>query len=167
MKKLNPKAMRESYSETTEIILPADLNTNKSLFGGTLVSYVDKISAITAYRHTGTAVTTLSIDHLIFQRPVPEGAILTLRAGVNRVFKTSLEVGCKVTMQAPKDGIFEDLHVCTAYLTFVAIGENQKATSPVPVFGETSDEIRRFEQALIRRDARFKLKETMVSHKNT
>lgn len=167
MKKINSKAMKESYSETTEIILPGDLNTNKSLFGGTLVSYVDKISAITAYRHTGTAVTTLSIDQLIFQRPVPEGAILTLRAGVNRVFNTSLEVGCKVTMQAPKDGVFEDLHVCTAYLTFVAIGDDHKATSPATVFGQTSDEIRRFEQALIRRDARFKLKETMVSHKKT
>ena len=68
-------------------------------------------------------------------------------------------------MQAPKDGIFEDLHVCTAYLTFVAIGPDGKATAPLPVHGETPEEIRRFEQALIRREARFKLKETMLSHK--
>lgn len=144
-----------THAESSEMILPGDLNSMGYLFGGKLVSLIDKVGAISAIRHSQGAVVTVSIDNLIFKKPVTNGSILTVRASVNRVFSHSMEVGVVATTLPP--GAAQEHHVCTAYLTYVGIGEDGRPREVLPVVPETAEEMRRYEQALIRRNHRLSL----------
>lgn len=150
-----PAKVSQSRVESSEIILQSDLNSMGHLFGGRLVSIIDKIAAISALKHAHLAVVTLSIDQLVFRKPVKAGAIITVKASVNRVFHHSMEVGV-VAMSLPF-GILEEEHVCSAYLTFVALDMSGKPVEIPPILPETEDEKRRFEEAAIRREHRLNL----------
>ena len=155
---MNAKAhatVSQSRTESSEIILQSDLNSMGHLFGGRLVSMIDKVAAICSMRHVQGPVVTLSIDNLIFRRPVRAGSILTVKGGVNRVFKHSLEVG--VVAHSLPPGLAEPEHVCTAYLTFVALDAAGKPKEIRPIVPETEEEKRRFEQAGLRRESRLSL----------
>jgi acyl-CoA hydrolase len=147
-------------TESSEMILPGDLNSMGYLFGGKLVSLIDKAGAISAIRHVKGPVVTVSIDNLIFKKPVTNGSVLTIRASVNRVFQHSMEVGVVATNLPP--GQEEEQHVCTAYLTYVAIDMNGKPKEIPAVIPETPEEKRRFDQALIRRNHRLSLAEQLA-----
>lgn len=153
--KSKAKFVRESCVETRELILPADLNTYGTLFGGRLISYIDKIAGIAAYHHSGLKVVTAGIDSLSFIYPAKKGNILTLRASVNRVFNTSMEIGVLVTTWDPETE--EEHRICPAYLTFVGLNNLGRSTKIRPVLPETEDEKRRYKNAGFRRAARLEL----------
>ena len=150
----NPKArtVASTQSEMTEIILPNDTNTLGTLLGGRLMHFIDLTGAMAAYRHSRTNVVTAAMDHIDFIRPARLGDLITLKSSVNRAFSTSLEVGVKVWAENTRSG--EVAHVASAYLVFVAIdneGRRQKVPQLVP---ETPEELRRYEDALRRREHR-------------
>jgi len=97
-------------------------------------------------------VVTASIDHLDFLVPVRVGEFVVLRSSVNRVFRTSMEVGVKVWVDNYRSG--ESRHVSSAYLTFVAIDAVGNRVRVAPVIPETEDEKRRYEGAARRREMR-------------
>jgi acyl-CoA hydrolase len=105
-----------------------------------------------AYRHSRTHVVTAAMDHIDFIRPVHLGDLLTLKSSVNRAFSTSIEVGVKVWAENTQTG--SHLHVASAYLVFVAIDKNGRRQSVPQLAPETPDEIRRFADALRRREHR-------------
>lgn len=142
-------------TESSEIILPGDLNALGYLFGGRLVSFIDKVGAIAAIKHARGIVVTVSIDNLIFKKPVTSGSVLTIRSSVNRAFSHSMEVGVVATTLPPGDEI--EQHVCTAYLTYVALDKQGKPREIPGVIPETTVEQRRFDEALIRRNHRLTL----------
>jgi acyl-CoA hydrolase len=149
---LNPRTVASTQSEMTEIILPNDTNTLGNLLGGRLMHFIDLTGAMAAYRHSHTNIVTAAMDHIDFIRPVHLGDLLTLKSSVNRAFSTSMEVGVKVWAENTRTGTI--VHVASAYLVFVAIdnqGQRQKVPELLP---ETPDEIRRYEDALRRREHR-------------
>lgn len=149
---LTRKTVASTQSEMTEIILPNDTNTLGNLLGGRLMHFIDLTGAMAAYRHARTHIVTASMDHIDFIQPVHVGDLLILKSSVNRAFKSSLEVGVKVWVEHPQTG--EMLHVASAYLVFVAIsaqGIPQRVPELAP---ETPDEIRRYNDALRRREHR-------------
>jgi acyl-CoA hydrolase len=148
-----------TITESSEFILPGDLNSLGYLFGGKLVSWIDKVGAIAAIKHVRGTVVTVSIDNLIFKKPVTNGSVLTIRAKVNRAFAHSMEVGVVATTLPP--GSEEPQHVCTAYLTFVALDDKGKKKDIPAVIPETEDDKRRYDQALIRRNHRLSLAEKL------
>lgn len=148
-----------TYTESSEFIQPGDLNSLGFLFGGKLVSWMDKVGAISAIKHVRGTVVTVSIDNLIFKKPVINGSIMTIRASVNRAFAHSMEVGAVATTLAP--GHESPEHVCTAYFTFVALDKDGKPKSISPIVAETDEEKRRYDQALIRRNHRLSLAEQL------
>lgn len=150
-------SVARTHAESSEMILPGDLNSMGYLFGGRLVSLIDKVGAISAIKHTHGVVVTVSIDNLIFKKPVTDGSIITLRASVNRVFTHSMEVGVVVHTLPP--GTEAEHHVCSAYLTYVALGQDGKPKEIPPVVPGTAHEKRRYEHALIRRNHRLALQE--------
>ncbi len=156
----NPATVGHTRTESSEIILPGDLNNLGHLFGGRLVSMIDKVAAIAALKHVRDVVVTLSIDSLTFRRPVKGGAIVTIKACVNRVFKHSLEVGVVAETLNP-DAISSE-RVCTAYLTFVALDEHGNPETIQPILPETDDEKRRYEEAGIRREHRLRLQQELA-----
>ena len=86
---------------------------------------VDLAAAMAALRHARKPVVTASVDSLHFIHPVRIGQLIVLRSSVNRVFRTSMEVGVQVETENLLTG--EKLHTCSAYLTFVALGEDRTA----------------------------------------
>lgn len=145
----------KTITESSEFILPGDLNSLGYLFGGKLVSWIDKVGAISAIKHVRGIVVTVSIDNLIFKKPVTNGSVVTIRASVNRAFAHSMEVGVVATTLPP--GSEEPQHVCTAYLTFVALDETGKKKDIPAIVPETDAEKRRYDEAMIRRNHRLSL----------
>jgi acyl-CoA hydrolase len=147
-----PRTVASTQSEMTELILPNDTNTLGNLLGGRLMHFIDLTGAMAAYRHSRLHVVTAAMDHIDFIRPVHLGDLVTLKSSVNRAFSCSMEVGVKVWAENVVAGGI--VHVASAYLVFVAIdvhGQPQKVPALVP---ETPDEIRRFADALRRREHR-------------
>src|ERR1051326_8071331 len=116
---LIPRPVSESQSEMNEFVLPNDANPLGALLGGRLMHWIDLAGALAAHRHSRNYVVTASIDHLDFLTPVHIGALVILRSSVNRVFRTSMEVGVKVWVESYIEA--SQKHVSSAFLTFVAV----------------------------------------------
>ena len=143
-------------AEITEIVLPNDANTLGNILGGKVMHLIDIACAIAASRHCRRPVVTASIDYLDFKHPIKVGELIIVKAALNRAFHTSMEIGAKVFSENLLTG--ERRHTSSAYLTFVALGDDGRPI-PVPEFvPETPDEIRRWKQAEIRRQYRLKQK---------
>jgi acyl-CoA hydrolase len=151
-KPMRPRPVCESKSEMTEIVLPNDANPLNALLGGRLMHWIDMAAAMAAHRHSRQYVVTASIDHLDFLVPVRVGDIVILRSSVNRVYRTSMEVGVKVWVENYHTE--SNQHVSSAYLTFVAVDATGRRVTVAPVIPETDEEKRRYEDALRRRELR-------------
>ncbi len=75
---------------------------------------------------------------------------------MNRVFRTSMEVGVKVLVEDLLTG--NQMHTSSAYLTFVALDNDGKPMEIVPVIPETEEELRRYQEAGERREYRLMLR---------
>ena len=153
MADLEGRPVRDSVSEYSEIALPNDANPLGNLLGGRVMHLVDLAGAIAASRHARRPVVTASVDYMTFLHPVHIGQLLMLKSQVNRVFRTSMEVGVKVWVEDLRTG--ERRHTSSAYLTFVALGPNNERVPVPPVIPETDEEKRRFEDAGARREWRL------------
>ncbi len=147
------KAVRASQSEYSELALPNDVNALGNVLGGKVMHLVDLAGALAAIRHARRPAVTAAVDSLEFLHPVHVGELIVLRSSVNRVFRTSMEVGVHVETENLLTG--EKLHTCSAYLTFVALDESGKATVIPPVIPETDEENRRYREAGERRAHRL------------
>lgn len=146
------RTVASTQSEMTEIVLPNDTNTLGNLLGGRLMHFIDVTGAMAAYRHSRTFVVTAAMDHIDFIRPVHLGDLVTLKSSVNRAFTSSMEVGVKVWAENTRTG--EVVHVASAYLVFVAIDEHGRRVRVPVLKPETPDEVRRYNDALRRREHR-------------
>jgi len=153
---MEPRYVRESVSEYAELALPNDTNALGTLLGGKVMHLVDLAGAMAAMRHARAVVVTASVDYMTFLHPIQVGQLVILRSSVNRVFRTSMEVGVKVFVEDLLTG--ELCHTSSAYLTFVAIDQNRRSIPIPPVIPETEDEKRRYEQAARRREERLALR---------
>ena len=151
------RPVRESASEISEMALPTHANPLGNLLGGRVMHLVDIAAALAAMRHARCSVVTASVDHMNFLYPVHIGELVLLRASVNRVFTTSMEVGVKVLVENLRTGATR--HTSSAYLTFVAIDEEGKKIAVPQVVPESEEEIRRFHKAGERRKIRLGMRE--------
>jgi acyl-CoA hydrolase len=149
---MKPRPVRDSQSEMTEIVLPNDANPLGSLLGGRLMHWIDVAGAMAAHRHSRSYAVTASIDHMDFLVPVQVGDIVILRSSVNRVFRTSMEIGVKVWVESYIHDSCQ--HVSSAYLTFVAVDREKHRVPVAAVIPETDAEQRRYEDAGRRREIR-------------
>ena len=148
--------VRLSYSEYCELALLNDSNSLGNLLGGKVMHLVDLAGAMAAMRHSHNAVVTAAVDQMSFLHPVRIGQWVRLRSAVNRVFRSSMEVGVKVFVEDLIRG--EIQHTSSAYLTFVAIDAAGKPIAVPPVIPETEEEKRRYEEAGLRREYRLRKK---------
>jgi len=128
--------------------MPDQANPYGTAFGGAIVAWIDMVASMAAQRHCGREVVTVSIDSLSFKEPIHIGDHVVLKASVNYVGRTSMEVGVQVSREDPYTG--QKITATTAHLTFVALDKDKKP-SPVPrLIPETEDEKRRYANAEIR-----------------
>ena len=146
-----------SHVEMTQLVMPSHANSHGTAFGGTVMSWIDLAAGMAAMRHARLPVVTASIDQLAFRSPVRIGQIALVRAQVNAVFDTSMEVGVLVLTEEPMTGVQQVC--CEAFLTFVALGPDQHPRPVPPLRAESELEQRRQREAGTRRAARLKLRD--------
>ena len=139
------RPVRDSQTIMTELVLPSHTNALGTIFGGTVMSWIDIAAAICAQRHSRRTVVTAHIDDLHFVAPVKKGWVVNLKASVNYTGRTSMEVGVRVDAENPQTG--EMFHTATAYLTFVSLGSDGRPQKVTTVIPETEKEKARFQAA--------------------
>jgi acyl-CoA hydrolase len=151
------RTVRETQSDYAEVCLPNDANTLGNMLGGHVMHLVDLCGAIAAMRHARCPVVTAAIDQMTFLHPIRIGELVRLKSQVNRVFRTSMEVGVKVWVENLQLAALR--HTSSAYLTFVALDHAGNRVVLASVIPETDDEKRRYEEAAERRAYRLASKE--------
>ncbi len=161
MSSADPRVVPVDQTRTvmTQLLLPGQSNNHGNAFGGQIMAWCDICAAVSAQRFCRGEVVTASMDQLVFRRPVRRGMVVVLSAQVNRSWGTSMEVGVRVEAEDPKEGI--RVHCCSAYLTFVHLGEDGKPAA-VPRL-DPGDQVGRFDEAQTRLESRLKLRSTMLA----
>jgi acyl-CoA hydrolase len=149
----------------TELVLPSHTNSMGTIFGGTIMSWMDIAAAICAQRHAQKPVVTVHVDDLEFIAPVYKGWVVNLKASVNHTGRTSMEVGVRIDAENPMTN--ETFHTASAYLTFVALDSHGKPTQIPPIEPQTAEEKERFAAGALRRTRRLQRKEQAAkSHRS-
>ena len=125
--------------------MPHHTNPQNTVFGGTVMSWIDIAAAMVAARHCGRPVVTAHISDIDFIAPIKMGYHVLIQASLNYVGRSSMIVGVKVTSENPYTG--ESRTTTKAYLTFVALDDLSRPVEVPELKVETEDEIRRFENA--------------------
>ena len=147
------KRVSESQHETSELMMPEHSNILGHVFGGVILSIMDKCAAIAAFRHSRATVVTASIDRVDFREPIRLGDLVVMKASVNFVGRTSMEVGVRVEAEDLLSG--RRRHTNSCYLTFVAVDRNGRPIEVPELIPETEDELRRNGAAKERRRRRL------------
>ncbi len=149
---LTPRPVSASQTTMTELMMPHMANLLGNVFGGVILSLVDRAAAVAAIRHAGGPCVTVSVDQVDFKEPIHVGELVVAKASVNYVGRTSMEVGVKIHAEDVPTGTRR--HTNTCYVTFVAIDNQGRPRSVAPVVPETSEEKRRYAAAEARRALR-------------
>ena len=147
------KTVQESAVRLAQVMQPEDANPAGNVHGGTIMKLVDNAAYVVAVRHSRKNCVTLSIDSFKFHYPVYIGDLLIVKASVNFVGNTSMEIGVKIEAEDLLKGTKR--HTASAYLTFVALDENGKPTKVPRIIPQTLEEKRRYDEAKKRRELRL------------
>ncbi|WP_020530591.1 acyl-CoA thioesterase [Flexithrix dorotheae] len=157
------KKVAQSQTTITELMIPSYANFGGKIHGGILLSLMDKVAYACASKHAGNYCVTVSVDNVEFLQPVEVGDLVSMHASVNFVGKTSLVVGIKVIAENVKKGLVK--HTNSSYFTMVA-KEDDKPTPVPPLILESTKEVRRFWEAMQRRELKRNFNEKMDKTKN-
>lgn len=153
------KTPSESAIEMREMVMPNHTNSHGTVFGGTVMSWIDIAAAMVAARHCGRPVVTAHISDIDFIAPIKMGYHVLIQASMNYVGRSSMIVGVRVTSENPQTG--ESRKTTTAYLTFVALNDLGQPVEVPALKPETEDEIRRFENAKTRVELKKNIRQTL------
>lgn len=134
-------------------MMPQHANNLGHVFGGVILSLMDTTAAVSAIRHARGTCVTASIDRVDFREPIHLGDLVIMKASVNYVGRSSMEVGVRVEAEDMTTG--RRRHTNSCYLTFVAVDRNGRPMEVPEVVPETPDQERRFHAAVERRRRRL------------
>ncbi len=149
------KRPADSYVESRYLVMPNHANQYGTIFGGTTVAWIDIVGSMAAQRHCGKEVVTASIDSLSFREPIYIGEHVILKAWVNYVGRSSMEVEVQVYRENPEKGRISLATI--AYLTYVALDKNKRPTKVGPLVPVGPQEEHNYKEAEIRVKARKEL----------
>lgn len=161
---MTSKAVRESKTTITELMIPSYANFGGKIHGGILLSLMDKVAYATSSKHAGTYCVTVSVDKVEFLQPVEVGELVSLHASVNYVGRTSIVVGIRVEAQNVKTGHIKHTNSC--YFTMVAKGDDDKPAVVPELILENNEEVKRFIEAMRMREIKNKVREVMEDAKS-
>jgi uncharacterized protein (TIGR00369 family) len=147
------KTVKDSAVIMAQVMGPQDVNCAGNVHGGVIMKLIDTAASVVAIRHSRTNAVTASIDRLDFHYPVFSGDLVTFKACLNMVGKTSMEIGVRVETENLFSG--EVRHTASAYLTYVALDKAGRPMQLPPLILETEEEKRRNNEALARKESRF------------
>ncbi|MFN8345577.1 MAG: acyl-CoA thioesterase [Spirosomataceae bacterium] len=145
-----PKSVNYSRTTITELMIPSYANFGGKIHGGILLSLMDKVAYACASKHAGTYVVTVTVEGVHFLQPIEVGELVSLHASINYVGRSSMVVGIRVIAENVRSGVQK--HTNTSYFTMVAKDDNGKPTEVPELLLETKEDIRRFMEAIKRRE---------------
>ncbi len=149
------KKASESEAEHVQLVMANHLNGNGRLLGGQLAEWIDILAEVVARRHCNRNITTASIDSLNFKEAVRLNELMVLHGKVTCVGNTSMEIRVDSYVEN-QDG--ERRLVNTAYLTEVALDENDCPTTVPGLICETEEEKKEYQAGIKRREIRLQLR---------
>jgi acyl-CoA hydrolase len=126
-------------------MMPQHVNNLGHVFGGVVLSMVDRAAAVVAMRHAGQECVTVSIDRVDFRERIRVGSLVTCEATVDFVGNTSMDITVEVYAETVSSG--ERRHTHTAHVVFVAIDETGKPCRVPRLIPETPEEQARYQRA--------------------
>lgn len=141
----------------TLLMSPDMANFSGNVHGGALLKMLDQVAYACAARYCGTYVVTLSLDQVSFKEPIKVGELVSFRAHINYVGRTSMEVGVKVVTEDLRSK--QKRHAVSCYFTMVALDENGKPTPAPPLELKTEFDKKLYEAALMRRELRQEMQQ--------
>jgi acyl-CoA hydrolase len=137
----------------SSLMMPADANYMGNIHGGVIMKLIDEAAGTCAFQFCRTLVVTAAIDRIDFHYPVQIGNLITLKANMNYAGTKSMEVGVRVEAEDLSTGVIT--HCASAYLVFVALGDNGRPIKVPPVKPRTAQQKRWYEEAQARRAKRL------------
>lgn len=146
------KHVSDSRVTLCMVMGPQDTNSLGNVHGGVIMKQVDEAAGLVALKHSQRPSVTVAIDSMTFLYPIHVGMIVTFKAELTYVGRTSMEVRVEVITENPLDGTSRLSN--TAYLVFVALGNDGRPVSVPGLIYETDEEKRRAELAEKRQEYR-------------
>jgi uncharacterized protein (TIGR00369 family) len=160
---LSPKPVSASEVTLVQLMELTDANIGGLVHGGVIMKLVDTAAGLAAIKHAGGMCVTVTMDEMTFLEPVHVGDTVTVKASVNDVGTTSLEIGVRVESEDIVSG--RRTHTSSAYLVFVAL-DGDGRPRPVPgIVAETAEQERRQREAKIRRETRLAHRRAIEEHR--
>ncbi len=160
--RLAPKRAKDSQVTLAVGMNPADANPLGDVHGGQIMKLVDEAGGLCAIRHARRPTVTVAMDSMTFLSPVKVGDLVTFRASINWIGRTSMEVGIRVEAENVMTG--EVTHTNSAYLVYVALDENGRPTPVPPLIVESHEEQRRWDEGARRQEHRLTRAQRRMKH---
>ena len=155
------RTVAETRLTVAQMMQPHDANPAGNVHGGQIMKMIDDAAVAVAIRHARTRAVTASIDRLDFHGPVYVGNLIILKASVNYVGRSSMEVGVRVEAEDLKTGVVR--HTASAYLIIVALDSENRPHPVPPLILETDEERKRNREARMRLAERKKARENQAA----
>jgi acyl-CoA hydrolase len=160
---VEPRPVSASRSVLTHWMGPTDANVAGSVHGGAVMRFCDEAAATAAVRHCRQMVVTAAMGRMTFLLPIRLGQLLTFRASVNAVWRTSMEVGVRVEAEDIATGALQ--HTNSAYLTMVAVDATGSPFQVPPLLMVDEEDRRREREAQLRRQSALAERETILAER--
>jgi uncharacterized protein (TIGR00369 family) len=148
------KTVRASRINIAQLMQPEHANLMGNVHGGWIMKLVDEAGALACMRHAQHRVVTVAMDSMVFRHPIRIGDLVLLYAEITNVGRTSMEVRIEVHAENSMTG--QRWHTNTAYAVYVALDDEGKPVSVLPLITETEDEKRSQAEAIARQARRLK-----------
>src|SRR5258706_7597161 len=162
---MDAKPVKDSQTTITELMIPSYANFGGKIHGGILLSMMDKVAYACASKHAGTYCVTVSVDKVEFLQPVEVGELVSLKASVNYVGRTSLIVGIRVESENVKTGLIKHTNSC--FFTMVAKDDNNKPCEVPALILEDNEDVKRFIESMRVREIKEKVREETEDAKSS
>ncbi len=150
---LQPKPVSASRISLAQLSQPENANNLGNVHGGWIMKLVDEAGALACMRHAQRPVVTVAIDSMVFRKPIRIGDLVLIAAEVTYAGHTSLEAEVRVHTENPITG--ERSETNTAYLVYVALGDDGRPVAVPPLVAETEDEKHKLEEGRQRQARRL------------
>jgi uncharacterized protein (TIGR00369 family) len=148
--KLKFKTVDSSRISISLLMQPSHSNFGGKIHGGYILSLMDEIAFACGSKHSETYCVTASVNTVDFLSPIEIGDLVTMKASVNYVGKTSMVVGIRVEAENIRTG--ETKHCNSSYFTMVAKDDAGKSVLVPGLILNDKKEVVRFLKAINRNE---------------
>lgn len=139
---LKYKTVGCSKISISELMLPSHTNFSGKIHGGYILSLLDQIAFAAASKYCGNYCVTASVDTVNFLKPIEVGELVTMKASVNYVGRSSMIVGIRVEAENIQTGVVK--HCNSSYFTMVAKDKDGKSVEVPGLILSDPQEVRRY-----------------------